>query len=187
MFSVSNVTTGIPSAAVKKPGVWTPSGGTPAKMTVSAPSGVQVQQNPDQSITMTIGLHGATDESKENIAPQRPQQQQQQPNMPPMFKVSKFSTKPEEQKPKPGIWTPSQAPTPARAPEPGPKPQDESRTTDEDNVALLPEEEAELKARLEALKKPVPNLLQKVLIDGSGSDREGTPDSPGYLSRRRSK
>ncbi|KAK2151829.1 hypothetical protein LSH36_349g01000 [Paralvinella palmiformis] len=180
MFNVSNVATGIPASAVQKPGIWTPPGGA-SKMTVSAPSGVHVQHNPDQSITMTIGLHGARDESKENIAPQH---QQQTANMPPMFKVSKFNNKPEEQ-PKPGSWNPSAGPV-TKAPEPAPRHQtDESTAFGDDNIPLLPEEEAELKAHLESLKKPLPNLLQKVLVDGSGSDREGTPDSPGYLTRRR--
>ena len=167
MFSVSNVAGSVPPARVQQPGIWTPAGG-PSKMTVSAPSGVHVQQNPDESVTMTIGFNPQQEEVKENIAPKAK-------TGPPMFKVSKYGSQPEA-KTKPGAWSA------------GTQPQPFSNTnTNNEEIPLLPDEEAEFTHHLESLKNPMPPHLQRVMFEGSGSSREGTPDSPGYLTRRRSK
>jgi hypothetical protein len=150
-------------------------------MKVSAPSGVHVQQNADDSVTMTIGFNPMEEETKENIAPPKPKSGSPAP---PLFKVSKYDSKAESQKPKPGLWTPG-APVPAFKPQ-QPRQYDNTAKNDEEEFPLLPDEQAELTAHLELLKNPMPPHLQRVVFEGSGSDREGTPDSPGYITRRRS-
>ncbi len=53
-FSVTKF--GSSTTQQSKPGVWAPSGAGGGGLSVSAPEGVHVQQNPDQSVTMTVGL-----------------------------------------------------------------------------------------------------------------------------------
>eukprot|EP00918_Siedleckia_nematoides_P080813 GHVU01177284.1.p1 GENE.GHVU01177284.1~~GHVU01177284.1.p1 ORF type:complete len:849 (+),score=117.59 GHVU01177284.1:190-2736(+) len=160
MFNVSSVA----APSTNKPGVWAPSGGgaplqSQRPLNISAPSGVSVSQNPDQSISMTIGLGGfdAGNTGKENIAPV-----QQQSKPVPQFNVKKVTKTQVEQAWQPSFGGPKQVikhqtttivakHTPFTDPEPVPEP-------------LLPRQ------------IPAAIDMSKLIYDGSGSDECGTPD-----------
>ena len=154
MFNVAANTGG----AGPKPGVWAPSGGGAGRgggpgrgggggagrgrgMTVKAPRGINVMQNTDRSVTMSLGFGG---DAKENVSPHRsPPRQRQAPHhsparpmhpapqhspvrpklaasSSPMFSVKKVSTN----QPSSGAWNPGNVPTAPKkfAPEPEPVP-----------------------------------------------------------------
>ncbi len=154
MFRVSNT-------ASNKPGVWAPSS-----------TNVQVHQNPDQSITLTLGA--APEETKENIAPG---------NQQPMFKVRKFGEQTTSADPA-GKWQPAYVPPPQPQPPPsqplqpqlepyGQESMDQDHWNDDLDYPIK--------------HKPVPLDLQRILHDGSGSDSPGGLDSPGFFTKQQSK
>ena len=125
----------------RKPDIWAPSGAGGGRLTISTPEGVHVQQNADQSITMSFGLASPRQQGMASPRQQetcRSQQQQHDPSRHvPQFNVSKVGGS------RPGIWAPGGggdvpvlrpfaveapkwSPTPKRKPEPpetAPKPQ----------------------------------------------------------------
>ena len=122
-----------------KPGVWAPPGGSPGGLTVSAPEGVHVHQNADQSVTMTIGL-GSPRQSGMASPRQRDASHSQYDTGKhvPQFSVTKVTggNRPERWAPGDGrdvpvlkpfaVESPRWSPTPARKPVPpetAPKPQ----------------------------------------------------------------
>lgn len=169
-FQVSNVASNKP-----KPGTWTPSGTGPTVkaggMTVTAPGGVHVQQHPDQSVTMTIGMHQPEhNEGKENVAPHRP-----------TFNVPVVPTKS-----KPGVWQPSFTPAPPkpRPPSPLQEPMYEEPSESSDFPKwAFPDGKAEPFQRANA-PGPLPLPLTRILHEGSGSDSSG-PDTPTGLSKKK--
>ena len=168
-------------ATQNKNGTWAPPGGSTTVKTggvsITAPSGVHVQQNPDQSVTMTLGIHKPYEEGKENVAPYQQQ---------PMFKVAKIS-----QDNQPSQWKPSALqqqqpmfplPKPKRfSPEPEMelKPDGSGRWGPQgDSMDQGPSEEPNVKpSSFNRNNAPMPLMLTKVLQEGvgSGSDECDTP------------
>ena len=127
----------------QKPRVWAPSGEGGGGLTVSAPEGVHVQQNADQSVTMTVGLgsprqHAMASPRQRDFSPSHHQQQQDQGRHVPQFNMPRVGGN------RPDVWVPGGeggdapvlkpftveapkwSPTPSRKPVPpevAPKPQ----------------------------------------------------------------
>ncbi|ELT99795.1 hypothetical protein CAPTEDRAFT_228680 [Capitella teleta] len=160
----------------QKPGVWQPSGHgakPPSVVSMSAPSGVNVQHNDDRSFTLSFGFGS---DQKENISPhQQPQQQE------PLFKVNKVQNAAS----KPGTWQPAHVPAPAApAPAPAPmevEPEEPDRTHD---VNQAPIWGSGAPPNLSS-DRPKAFHLQRILIEGTGSGSEdySGPDSPGGFTR----
>ena len=200
-FQVSNFA---PSAPQNNQ--WCPPGPNQG-MVVSAPSGVSVQQNPDRSLTMTIGLGGPGEEAKENMAPYGGNTGNiNKPLGPPMFKVTKVTTT----QPK-GLWTPAGGmapkPTPIQqqrtpsprmdtqrkwqppqhappvfkpAPAPAPAPKRYQPEPEPDLDQDVPITEADFRGGNEP---PLPIDIQKLMFGGRNSECS-TPDSPATLERK---
>ena len=85
----------------QKPGVWAPSGTGGGGLSVSAPEGVHVHKNSDQSVTMTVGLgsprqHGTPSPRQRDASPS----QYDQGKHVPQFSVSKVGGN------RPDMWVP---------------------------------------------------------------------------------
>lgn len=187
VFQVSK----IGGAKPLKPNAWSPAASsTPAKpvgFNVRAPGDVRVQQHPDQSVTMTIGIHKPDEEGKENVSPS---------HQPPMFKVPKIS----QQHDSPTAWKPStlkqqQPAFPLARPDrfsPQPEmeliPDGSGRWGRHGGVDKMDGMEPEDHPKEPPMKPnnftrnnaPIPLMLTKILHEGfgSGSDDCSTPDTP---------